>query len=115
MQLAEQHGSESWDVLKAYLDFVLPMPAAQATLCTHPLTAMAHNGDAGQTNGVRVPAEVSVESVRVRQQCRGYPLTHRILWVSGCRLLLSWRWVCAYSRCSRTGSACSVLTKAGGT
>ena len=96
-QLAEQHGSESWDVLKAYLDFVLPMPAAQATSCTAPDIDVAHNGNAGQVNGTNSVAEVSVESVRVRHQGKGYPITHRILWVSRSRGVSSWKWAYAYA------------------
>ncbi len=67
-QLAEQHGSESWDVLKAYLDSVLPMPAARFSVCRNPATDLSHSSAKGQSNGVRSAAEVSEEAVRVSHQ-----------------------------------------------
>lgn len=68
MNLAEQHGSESWDVLQACLEAVLPLPAAEATLCRDTVSHVSHTAVIGQSNGVSPPAEVSVEVVRVSQR-----------------------------------------------
>ena len=67
-QLAEQHGSESWDVLKAYLDSVLPMPASRTSLCRGSAADTPHSSANGQSNGVKATGKVSVEAVRVSQQ-----------------------------------------------
>ena len=76
-QLAEQHGSESWDVLKAYLDTVLPMPAARASLCSSPAADVAHSSANGESNGVKPAAEVSMEAVRVSHHMLRLPQHHQ--------------------------------------
>lgn len=67
-QLAEQHGSESWDVLKAYMDSVLPMPATRTSVCKGSAADTSDTSANGQSNGVKAAAKVSLEAVRVSQR-----------------------------------------------
>ena len=64
MQLAEQHGPVSWDVLQAYLELVLPIPAAKASLSRDPTRALTHSAD-GEADGGESSANSPLDAVRV--------------------------------------------------
>ncbi len=67
-ELAQQHGSGSWEVLQAYLNLVLPLPSAEPDSGTHldnELSQHAADGVEHKTNGVSSPASTSFEAVRV--------------------------------------------------
>ena len=66
-ELAQQHGSGSWEVLQAYLNLVLPLPSAEPDSGTHldNELSLAADGVEHKTNGVSSPASTSFEAVRV--------------------------------------------------
>ena len=76
VQLAERHGPVSWDVLQAYLEFVLPVPAAKTSLCRDPIREAPHSANGG-TNGLGTSANISVDAVRVSHHPLGLHLSQQ--------------------------------------